>query len=92
MATLTKEERNMLIASGHSKSDITEIVSAIKKAEYFLLAPDGKETPISFDEAVSILGREEWARGIARATFYSQTTRYGLNDEKVVIRACNYIS
>ena len=91
MLTLTKEDREMLIASGHSRSDIIEIVSSLKKTEYFLKSPSGDETSITPEEAASILGREEWARGVARSTFYSESTRYGLADERVVIRSKNYL-
>lgn len=86
---LTADEKEMLMKSGHSKSDINEIVSCVKKTKYFLKNGQ-EETPLSPEEAINILGRDEWAKGIARATFYGETTRWGLNNERVAVRANNY--
>lgn len=87
--TLTKEERDMLMSSGHSKNDINEIVASLKKTTYFLKC-GAVEKPLTPTEAIDILGRTEWAKGVARATFYSETTRWGLNDERVVVKFNNH--
>lgn len=86
---LTTDEKTMLMKSGHSKNDINEIVSSVKKTKYFLKNGQ-EETPLSPEEAINILGRDEWARGVARATFYGESTRWGLNDERVTVRANNH--
>ena len=86
---LTADEETMLMKSGHSKSDINQIASCVKKTKYFLKNGQ-EETPLSPEEAINILGRDEWAKGVARATFYGETTRWGLNDERVTLRANNY--
>lgn len=86
---LTADEETMLKKSGHSERDIKEIASCVKKTKYFLKNGQ-EETPLSPEEAINILGRDEWARGVARATFYGESTRWGLNNERVTVRAKNH--
>lgn len=89
--TLTAIEKQLLEMSGHSKQDIQDILKAIKKTTYELLGNNGLNKEISTDEAIEILGREEWVRGIARSTFYIHTTRSGLNGERVAMHSKVYI-
>lgn len=86
MPVLTIDDRKLLKASYFSKNDIHTISSSIESMMYFLKDSSGVETSITPERAIIILGREEWVRGVAKATFFSNTTRTGLFDEKVVIR------
>ena len=90
-STLTKEEKELLSSSGYSNSDIQQICAAVKKTKYALVTPDGKKLTITEQEAVERLGREEWLRGIARSTFYIDTIRYGLNNERIAMHSKVYI-
>lgn len=81
--TLTHGERAALESSGHSKHDVQEILAAIRKTSYFMVEDGQEDKPISEDEALALLGREEWIRGLARSTFHAETTRYALNGQRV---------
>lgn len=89
--TLTDPEKKELENSGYSKQDIQCIVSAIKKTTYALVQQDGTQLTIGPQEALERLGREEWIRGIARSAFYVDTTRYGLNGERISLHSKVYI-
>lgn len=89
-STLTKQEKEKLSSSGYSNSDIQQICGAVKKTKYALVSPDGKKHTITEEEAVERLGRDEWLRGIARSTFYIDTIRYGLNNERIAMHSKVY--
>ena len=80
---LTSEEIMTLNLSGHSHDDIAEIEHAIKKTSYHIILTDGTRKPLQRDEAISILGREEWVRGIARSAFYVNTVRTADSGERI---------
>ena len=86
----TKPTRKELKELGYSRNDVDEILSGIKKTTYTLPDSDGKE--ISEAEAVEILGRDEWVRGLCRSAFYAQTTRLSTNNERVSLHTKNYIA
>ena len=90
METLTKEEKKQLEDSGYSKADIQQITAAIKKTEYFLVTPTGQRLIIPQSEAIERLGRKEWLRAIAKSTFFVNTTRYGLNNERIALHSIVY--
>ena len=87
---IDKDERKALSEAGYSNSDILQIAAAVKKTKYYLVTPDNKRHSITESEAIERLGREEWLRGIARSTFYVDTTRYGLNDERIAMHSKVY--
>jgi hypothetical protein len=87
---IDKDERKALSEAGYSNSDILQIAAAVKKTKYYLVTPDNKRHSITESEAIERLGREEWLRGIARSTFYIDTTRYGLNDERIAMHSKVY--
>ncbi len=87
---IDKHERKALSEAGYSNSDILQIAAAVKKTKYYLVTPDNKRHSITESEAIERLGREEWLRGIARSTFYIDTTRYGLNDERIAMHSKVY--
>ena len=79
---LTPPDKAFLEQIGHSSADIQEIMYAIKRTTYTLITERGEEA-LTEDDAVNILGREGWLRGIGVSTFSITSIRYGLNDEKV---------
>ena len=91
---IDKDERKALSEAGYSNSDILQMIlqiaAAVKKTKYYLVTPDNKRHSITESEAIERLGREEWLRGIARSTFYIDTTRYGLNDERIAMHSKVY--
>ena len=87
---IDKDERKALSEAGYSNSDILQIAADVKKTKYYLVTPDNKRHSITESEAIERLGREEWLRGIARSTFYIDTTRYGLNDERIAMHSKVY--
>ncbi len=87
---IDKDERKALSEAGYSNSDILQIAAAVKKTKYYLVTPDNNRHSITESEAIERLGREEWLRGIARSTFYIDTIRYGLNDERIAMHSKVY--
>ena len=88
--SLTHTDKSFLESKGHSHADIVEIVHCLKYTVYSLVTDDGTTLTIDVKEAIERLGREEWLKGIARSSFYSETTRTGLAGEKVLIRTKNW--
>ena len=90
--TLSAEDKKILELSGHSRSDIAEIQSAIKQTSYAVVCDNGERLTISQEEAIRRLGRVEWLRGIARSAFYADTTRIGIKGERIALHSKMYIS
>ena len=69
---LTSADKALLLDWGHSESDFPQIEEAFKKSKtkYKLDA-----TPISREEAISLLGREQYLSGIARSSFHYTACR-----------------
>lgn len=70
MVKLTERDRELLRGYGHSEHDMEQIAQAIRCTEYTV---DG--TRITADEAVTILGREEFLSGISRSAFHYTAAR-----------------
>lgn len=87
---LTNTEKQELIDSGHSRADIQFICSAIRHTTYALVSQDGEQLTITEEEAIRRLGRHEWVRGVARSAFYINTTRNGLNGERIRLHSKTY--
>lgn len=87
---LTEKEKQELIDSGHSRADIQFICSAIRRTSYALVSQDGRQLTITEEEAIRRLGRHEWVRGVARSAFYINTTRNGLNGERIRLHSKMY--
>ena len=83
MTKLTSGERATLRNEGYSVNDIREITRTIKTTTYNEVLPSGETRAISEATAISILGREEWLRGVARSAFHVETTRYGKKGERI---------
>ena len=67
---LTKQDKELLKRYGHSEDDIKQIARAIQRTEYTV---DGAQ--ITADEAVTILGREDFLSGISRSAFHYTASR-----------------
>ena len=91
MAVLTAKEKKQLLQDGYSKADVTEITICVKNISYTLIANEGTELTIAESEAKERLGQEEWLKGVARATFFTDTTRDGLSGERIHIHCKNYL-
>ena len=87
---LTHPDKIFLESKGHSHADIVEIIHCLKHTVYSLVTDDGTTLTIDAKEAIERLGRDEWLKGIARSSFYCETTRIGLSGEKVHIRTKNW--
>ena len=85
MAKLTQTEIIELKDKGYSASDLREINNAIKKTTYTLLLDKADRKEINELEALKLLGREEWLKGIVRSAFHIETIRTGLNGERIRI-------
>lgn len=72
--TLTSEDKRFLSRIGHSARDIMDISQAAKKTEYHIIM-QGRTVPIKDNEAIDILGRETFLRGLAWSTFNWKTRR-----------------
>ena len=87
---LTHTDKSFLEPKGHSHADIVEIAHCLKHTVYELVTSDESVLTIDAKEAIERLGRDEWLKGIARSSFYCETTRIGLSGEKVLIRTKNW--
>ena len=70
MVKLTKQDKELLRGYGPSEGDMKQIARAIRCTEYTV---DG--TRITADEAVTILGRENFLSGISRSAFHYTASR-----------------
>ena len=88
---LTETEKTVLRSTGHSFSDVREISNSIKNTKYYIIIQEtGKQKEIDEEKAIRTLGREEWLRGISRSTFYNETTRWGINGERIKMVTKNW--
>lgn len=88
---ITLEERTALKEKGYSAHDIQEIVTGAKKTTYLLIVQGEQPVTITEKEAIERLGREEWLRGLCRSAFEAESTRWGLNDERILIHTKCYL-
>lgn len=77
---LTTEEKEHLLADGHSEDDLVQIQKAANayKTTYEI---DGRR--INRDEAIALLGRENFISGLARSAFHWTAARDTLNGETI---------
>ena len=79
---ITRTERKTLEERMFSKSDISEIEYAAKKTVYYK-EENGKRIPLSREEAINVLGRENWIAGLCRSAFHIVATRYAADGTAV---------
>ena len=75
---LTEEDKKQLRESGYTKRDFAQIERAMQKSKTKYEAENlltGEVKRISREEAIQILGREEWLSGISRSAFHWTATR-----------------
>lgn len=72
---LTQSDINLLKNWGHPDSDIRQIEEATAVTSYTLIEGDEKEEKISRNEAMSVLGREDYLSGISRSAFHWTSMR-----------------
>jgi len=71
---LKKEDKKILKNLGVEEEDFNQIERAIKKTVYELKDKDGTRE-IAQEEALKILGREEFLSGISRSAFHWSSVR-----------------
>ena len=71
---LTKEDKKLLKGCGVEEEDFDQIERATKKTVYELKDKDGTRE-ITQEEALRILGREEFLSGISRSSFHYSAVR-----------------
>lgn len=76
---LTNKDKNYLISIGYLTEDFNEIENATRTMFYemFFTNRDGiiPDVRINQKKAITLLGREEFLSGVARATFHSTAIR-----------------
>lgn len=73
---LTKEDIELLRSWGYLQKDIPQIKEAIVRSSYELYDKTTYKTKwITADEAVELLGREQFLSGIGRSTFHYTSSR-----------------
>ena len=87
MLKLSTNEKKELRNRGYSLDDIKEINFALKKTTYTLILEPLDYKDITPEEAIKILGKDEWLRGISRAAFHIETVRTAPDGQKVRIYA-----
>lgn len=69
---LTSADMALLLEWGHPESDFQQIEEAFKKSKTKYKFGD---KPISREEAISLLGREQYLSGISRSAFHYTAAR-----------------
>lgn len=69
---LTKKDKDVILSMGYSESSFWQIEEATlsRNTKYEL-----DETPIKRDEAIHLLGRENYLSGICRSAFHGSAVR-----------------
>ena len=72
---LANADKNMLKEYGYEEEDFAQIQRALDKrnTKYTTYADDGK--PITREEAIKLLGRENFLSGLARSCFHYTAVR-----------------
>lgn len=80
---LTNEDKELILDWGHSEDDFWQIEEAMKKkyTTYELTGADARV--ITREEAIEILGREEYLSGICRSAFHFSAFREGYGGREV---------
>lgn len=80
--TLSASDKRFLSGIGHSPKDIQDISFALKKT-IFTITIQGHRVPIPAEEAIDILGRELFLKGIAWSTFHYTCRRENTEGKEV---------
>lgn len=67
MIKLTEEDKKLLLSWGYTESDFQQITEATSKSK---TTYELENAPIGREEAIRLLGREQYLAGIARSTFH----------------------
>ena len=75
---LTNKDKNYLIAIGYLTEDLNEIENATRTMFLEMFSNNDENIPdvrINQKQAITLLGREAFLSGVARATFHSTAIR-----------------
>lgn len=75
---LTNKDKNYLISIGYLTEDFNKIENATRTMFYEMFSNTDENIPdvrINQKQAITLLGREEFLSGVARATFHSTAIR-----------------
>ena len=72
----TKEMLDWFKQAGHPEDDMQQLKAAVRECKCTICDDDLKETRISKEKAVEILGLETFLSGISRAAFHRDCARY----------------
>lgn len=75
---LTNEDKNLIKSWGYPEEDLKQIERATTKTVY-----ESNRNKITADEAINILGRQEYLSGIARSAFHWSACRQNKNNQTV---------
>lgn len=75
---LTSEDKKLLTEWGYPEEDFNQIERATTKTTY-----ESNRNKVTADEAIDILGREEYLSGIARSAFHWSACREGKEGQRV---------
>lgn len=67
---LTKEDKKLLLSLGCAERDLGQIDEAVRKTVY-----EYRNRQIDWEEAIELLGRENFFRGILRSAFHQSAIR-----------------
>lgn len=77
---LTSEDKELLLCWGYKEEDFLQIEAAMRKSITKYEIADKK---IKREEAIEMLGREEYLSGIARSAFHWSAARVTSNGEVI---------
>lgn len=77
---LNNEDKRVLLNWGYDEDDFHQIEKASVKTVITFRQPDGSEQNISTEQAISLMGRNNYLSRLARAAFH--LTSYGEVDGK----------
>lgn len=83
---LTRTDKELLLSWGHPESDLPQIEEAFKKSKTKYELGD---KPISREEAISLLGHEQYLSGIARSAFHMTAARETFDGKTVLFDSSN---
>ena len=72
---LTEEDKKILLAWGNKEEDLDQIELEANVCEYTQCYKSKPDRKITREEAIKILGREEWLSGIDRTAFHNNCGR-----------------
>lgn len=75
---LTNKDKNYLISIGYHTEDLNEIEKATKTMFYEMFSNTDKNIPdvrVNQKQAITLLGKESFLSGVARATFHRTAVR-----------------